>query len=147
MVWKERLVKKNINLCHPNHPLILPFLMVMSAVSDGPRLRGLSQGVIVKRKVEREKPGKPLVVSFSWAQEEAQLAKTSPSKADSFPWITLRNINCKVDAGKILLCYRPSVKEVWRIITAPDCNLPCFSPTCTSAALPWPNWAYLLRPT
>lgn len=49
--------------------------MVMSAVSDGPRLRGLSQGVTVKRKVEREKPGKPLVASFSWAQEEEQLAK------------------------------------------------------------------------
>lgn len=43
----------NIKLYHPSHPLILPFLMVIPAVGNGPRLRGLYQMVRVKKKVEK----------------------------------------------------------------------------------------------
>lgn len=45
----------NIKLCHPSHPLILPFLTVKSAVRNGPRLRGLYQKVRVREKVKRSK--------------------------------------------------------------------------------------------
>ena len=45
----------NIKLCHPSHPLILPFLMVKSAVRNGPRLRGLYQKVGKERRKEGKK--------------------------------------------------------------------------------------------
>ena len=54
----------NIKPRHTGHPIILPFLMVKSALSNGPRLRGLYQEVTVRKSGEaREAPGRFFLLS------------------------------------------------------------------------------------